>query len=151
MSDTRILPDDARIIIPLRDAVLFPGVLSPVTVRRESSIAAAQEAVKTERPVGFLLQRDPSKSDVGPNDLCWVGTEGPIARYITGQEGAHHLLVQGQSRFRVLEFLEGWPYMVARVAEVAEAEAQDSQVEARFLQLKEQAIEAIALLPNVPD
>ncbi|CAM4268090.1 endopeptidase La [Bordetella muralis] len=151
MSDTRILPDDARIIIPLRDAVLFPGVLSPVTVRRESSIAAAQEAVKTERPVGFLLQRDPSKNDVGPNDLCWVGTEGPIARYITGQEGAHHLLVQGQSRFRVLEFLEGWPYMVARVAEVAEAEAQDSQVEARFLQLKEQAIEAIALLPNVPD
>ncbi|CAM4183856.1 endopeptidase La [Bordetella tumbae] len=151
MSDTRILPDDARIIIPLRDAVLFPGVLSPVTVRRESSIAAAQEAVKTERPVGFLLQRDPSKNDVGPNDLCWVGTEGPIARYITGQEGAHHLLVQGQSRFRVLEFLEGWPYMVARVAEVAEAEAQDSQTEARFLQLKEQAIEAIALLPNVPD
>ncbi|OZI45244.1 endopeptidase La [Bordetella genomosp. 4] len=151
MSDTRILPDDARIIIPLRDAVLFPGVLSPVTVRRESSIAAAQEAVKTERPVGFLLQRDPSKNDVGPNDLCWVGTEGPIARYITGQEGAHHLLVQGQSRFRVLEFLEGWPYMVARVAEIAEAEAQDSQTEARFLQLKEQAIEAIALLPNVPD
>src|SRR5690606_18437437 len=151
MSDTRTLPDDARIIIPLRDAVLFPGVLSPVTVRRESSVAAAQEAVKTERPVGFLLQRDPSKNQVGPHDLCWVGTEGPIARYITGQEGAHHLLVQGQSRFRVLEFLEGWPFMVARVAEVEQADAEDSQLEARFLQLKEQAIEAIALLPNMPD
>ncbi|WP_026638660.1 endopeptidase La [Bordetella petrii] len=151
MSDTRTLPDDARIIIPLRDAVLFPGVLSPVTVRRESSVAAAQEAVKTERPVGFLLQRDPGKADVGPDDLRWVGTEGPIARYITGQEGAHHLLVQGQSRFRVLEFLEGWPFMVARVAEIPEAQEQDSQTEARFLQLKEQAISAIALLPNVPD
>jgi len=151
MSETRTLPDDARIIIPLRDAVLFPGVLSPVTVRREASVAAAQEAVKTERPIGFLLQRDPSKNDVGPDDLCWVGTEGPIARYITGQEGAHHLLVQGQSRFRVLEFLTGWPYMVARVAEVKETTEQDSQIEARFLQLKEQAIAAIALLPNVPD
>jgi len=151
MSDTRTLPDDARIIIPLRDAVLFPGVLSPVTVRRASSVAAAQEAVKNERPVGFLLQRDPSKDDVGPDDLRWVGTEGPIARYITGQEGAHHLLVQGQSRFRVLEFLSGWPFMVARVAEVPEAEAEDSQTEARFLQLKEQAIDAITLLPNVPD
>src|SRR5690606_40885533 len=115
MTDTRTLPEDARIIIPLRDAVLFPGVLSPVTVRRESSVAAAQDAVKNERPVGFLLQRDPSKSTVEPDDLYWVGTEGPIARYITGQEGAHHLLVQGQSRFRVLEFLTGWPYMVARV------------------------------------
>ncbi|MBO9356266.1 endopeptidase La [Bordetella petrii] len=151
MSDTRTLPDDARIIIPLRDAVLFPGVLSPVTVRRESSVAAAQEAVKTERPIGFLLQRDPAKNDVGPDDLRWVGTEGPIARYITGQDGAHHLLVQGQSRFRVLEFLTGWPYMVARVAEVPAAEDHDSQTEARFLQLKEQAIDAITLLPNVPD
>ena len=151
MTDTRTLPEDARIIIPLRDAVLFPGVLSPVTVRRESSVAAAQDAVKNERPVGFLLQRDPSKSTVEPDDLYWVGTEGPIARYITGQEGAHHLLVQGQSRFRVLEFLTGWPYMVARVAEVPAAEAQDSQTEARFLQLKEQAIDAITLLPNVPD
>ncbi|MCD0502788.1 endopeptidase La [Bordetella petrii] len=151
MSDTRTLPEDARIIIPLRDAVLFPGVLSPVTVRRASSVAAAQEAVKLELPVGFLLQRDPSKDDVGPHDLRWVGTEGPIARYITGQEGAHHLLVQGQSRFRVLEFLDGWPYMVARVAEVPAAEEQDSQTEARFLQLKEQSIDAITLLPNVPD
>jgi ATP-dependent Lon protease len=150
MSETRILPDDARIIIPLRDAVLFPGVLSPVTVRRESSIAAAQEAVKQERPVGFLLQRDPAKTDIDPEDLCWVGTEGPIARYITGQEGAHHLLVQGQTRFRVLEFLEGWPYMVARVAQIEQNDAQDSEVEARFLQLKERAIEAIGLLPNMP-
>jgi len=151
MSDTRTLPDDARIIIPLRDAVLFPGVLSPVTVRRDSSVAAAQEAVKNERPVGFLLQRDPSKNEVGPDDLRWVGTEGPIARYITGQDGAHHLLVQGQARFRVLEFLSGWPFMVARVAEIPAAETQDSQTEARFLQLKEQAIDAITLLPNVPD
>ncbi len=151
MSDTRTLPDDARIIIPLRDAVLFPGVLSPVTVRRASSVAAAQEAVKNEHPVGFLLQRDPSKDEIGPDDLRWVGTEGPIARYITGQDGAHHLLVQGQSRFRVLEFLDGWPFMVARVAEIPAAEDHDSQTEARFLQLKEQAIDAITLLPNVPD
>jgi len=151
MSDTRTLPDDARIIIPLRDAVLFPGVLSPVTVRRDSSVAAAQEAVKNERPVGFLLQRDPSKNEIGPDDLRWVGTEGPIARYITGQDGAHHLLVQGQARFRVLEFLSGWPFMVARVAEIPAEQTQDSQTEARFLQLKEQAIDAITLLPNVPD
>ncbi|AHV92705.1 ATP-dependent protease La [Bordetella holmesii 70147] len=145
------MPEDARIIIPLRDAVLFPGVLTPVTVGRQISVAAAQEAVKTERPVGFLLQRDPQKDEVQPADLYWVGTQGPIARYITGQDGAHHLLVQGQSRFRVLEFLEGWPFMVARVALVEEATADNSQVEARFLQLKQQALEAITLLPNVPD
>ncbi len=147
----RPLPADALILVPLRNAVLFPGVLSPITVGRASSVAAAQEAVKKESRVGFLLQRDPQKSDVAPDDLYWVGTAGPIVRYITGPEGAHHLVVQGQSRFRVLEFLEGWPFLVARVAWVDQPAAEGAQVEARFLQLKEQAVEAIGLLPHVPD
>ncbi|MFU1914341.1 endopeptidase La [Bordetella avium] len=151
MTELRSLPEDARIIIPLRDAVLFPGVLNPVTVARQIAVEAAQEAVKTERPVGFLLQRDAKKDEVGPDDLYWVGTQGPIARYLTGQDGAHHLLVQGQSRFRVLEFLEGWPYMVARVSLIEETQDSNSEVEARFLQLKQQTLEAIKLLPNVPD
>jgi ATP-dependent Lon protease len=145
------LPQDAMILIPLRDTVLFPGVLSPVTLRRPSSVAAAQEAVKTELPVGFLLQRDPSKDEVSPNDLYWVGTEGPIVRYITGQDDSHHVVVQGQSRFRVLEFLEGWPFMVGRVALVEKGQAEGTEIEARFLQLKEQAVEAIKLLPHVPE
>ncbi|HWS13287.1 MAG TPA: endopeptidase La [Rhodocyclaceae bacterium] len=147
----RPLPADALILVPLRNAVLFPGVLSPITVGRASSVAAAQEAVKKESRVGFLLQRDPQKSDISPDDLYWVGTAGPIVRYITGPEGAHHLVVQGQSRFRVLEFLEGWPFLVARVAWVEQPEAAGAEVEARFLQLKQQAVEAIGLLPHVPD
>ena len=148
---SRPLPQDALIIIPLRSAVLFPGVLSPVTVGRASSVAAAQEAVKRELRAGFLLQRDPQKADVTPSDLYWVGTAGPIARYITGQDAAHHLVVQGESRFRVLEFLEGWPYMVARVAMIEQPRAEGPEVEARFLQLKERVGEAIGLLPHMPD
>ena len=145
------LPKDAVVIIPLRNAVVFPGTLSPLTVGRAASVAAAQEAVKNELQAGFLLQRDPQKADVVPSDLYWVGTAGPIVRYITGQEGTHHLVVQGQSRFRILEFLEGWPFLVARVAMVPQPETQGPEVEARFLQLKEQAIEAIGLLPHAPD
>jgi ATP-dependent Lon protease len=148
---TKPLPADALIIIPLRNAVLFPGVLSPVTVGRATSVAAAQEAVKRELRAGFLLQRDPQKGDVVPSDLYWVGTAGPIVRYITGQEGAHHLVVQGESRFRVLEWLEGWPFMVARVATVDQPQIAGPEIEARFLQLKERAVEAIGLLPHVPD
>ena len=59
--------------------------------------------------------------------------------------------MQGQSRFRVLEFLEGWPFLVARVAIVETQEESSAEIEARFLQLKERAVEAIELLPNVPD
>ena len=96
------LPADALILIPMRNTVLFPGVISPITVGRPASVAAAQEAVRSERRVGFLLQRDPKKDDVRPEELYWVGTAGQVVRYITGAEGAHHLVVQGSARFRVL-------------------------------------------------
>src|SRR5438270_13761996 len=149
------LPEDALILIPMRNTVLFPGVISPITVGRPSSVAAAQEAVRSERKVGFLLQRDPQKNEVTPQDLYWVGTAGQVVRYITGGEGAHHMVVQGQSRFRALEFLEGWPFLVARVQYIAKPEEQEGKlspdIEARFLQLKAQAVEAIQLLPNAPE
>ena len=145
------LPADALIVIPMRNTVLFPGVISPITVGRAQSVAAAQEAVRSERKLGFLLQRDPQKNEVRSDDLYWVGTAGQVVRYITGAEGAHHLVVQGQNRFRVLEFLEGWPFLVARVQAVAADEATNPDIEARFLQLKEQATEAIQLLPNAPE
>jgi ATP-dependent Lon protease len=135
----------------MRNTVLFPGVITPITVGRTSSVAAAQEAVRSERKVGFVLQRDPQKNDVNPEDLYWVGSAGQVVRYITGAEGAHHLVVQGLSRFRVLEFLEGWPFMVARVEMVKQDERTSPEIEARFLQLKQQAVEAIELLPNAPE
>jgi len=146
----RPLPEDALILIPMRNTVLFPGVISPITVGRPSSIAAAQEAVRTNQPIGFLLQREAEKNEVKPNDLYWVGTSGNVVRYITGNEGAHHLVVQGQNRIRVLEFLEGWPFLVARVAPVEAQDETNPEIEARFLQLKQQAAEAVELLPGAP-
>src|SRR5262249_13874199 len=86
------LPADALILIPMRNTVLFPGVITPITVGRASSVAAAQEAVRSEKKVGFLLQRDPQKNEVKPEDLYWVGTAGQVVRYITGAEGTHHLV-----------------------------------------------------------
>jgi ATP-dependent Lon protease len=147
----RPIPEDALILVPMRNAVLFPGVISPVAVGRSSSIAAVNEAVRQSRKAGFLLQRDPKTDTIGPDDLHWVGTAGDIVRYVPSGEGAHHLAVQGQARFRVTEFLEGWPFLVARVVWVPEATVAGEEVEARFLQLKTQAAEAIKLLPNMPD
>ncbi len=147
----RPLPEDALAVIPMRSTVLFPGVVAPVTIGRERSVAAAQEAARAERQVGFLLQRDPTRDKVGADDLYWVGTASQIVRYVTAPDGAHHLVVQGQTRFRVLEFLEGWPFLVARVALVEETAATGSDVEARFHQLKTQSAEAIELLPNAPE
>jgi ATP-dependent Lon protease len=145
------LPDDAIALVPVRNIVLFPGVLAPVTIGREKSVAAAQDAAKQERRVGFLLQRDPKTEAPRAEDLYWVGTAGQILRYVTNPGGAHHLVVQGQTRFRVLEFLDGWPYLVARVAWIEEPTETNAEIEARFLQLKQQAVEAVGLLPHAPD
>ncbi len=148
----RPLPADALAIVPLRNMLLFPGIVAPVTFGRASSVAAAQDTVKAGRRIGFLLQRDASQDKPAPEDLYWVGTSAQVLRYITGNEGAHHMVVQGQERFRVLEFLDGWPFLVARVAEIATTGDEKSpDIEARFLQLKQRAAEALGLLPQARD
>src|SRR5581483_5215162 len=82
--------------------------------------------------------------------LYRVGTSADILRYVTSPDGSHHLVARGVRRFRVLEFLEGYPFLAARVEEVGEAEVYSTEIAARMHQLKERAREAIALLPSVP-
>ena len=65
----RPIPEDALILIPLRNAVLFPGVISPITIGRSSSVAAASEAARNSLKVGFVLQRDPQTDSIAPKDL----------------------------------------------------------------------------------
>ena len=81
------LPSDALIIVPVRNLVLFPGLIAPVTLARAESIAAAQEAVKAQRPVGLLLQRHPEMEEPKSTDLYTVGTTATILRYLTTPDG----------------------------------------------------------------
>ncbi len=150
--DLKPLPEDAIALVPMRNMVLFPGVIAPLSLGREASVLAAQEALRSESRIGFLLQRDPTQDAPAPDDLHWVGTAGQILRHINGPDGSHHVVAQGLVRFRVVGFLEGWPFLVARVAYIEDAApAGDAEFEARFLQLRSQAAEAAQLLPNTPD
>jgi ATP-dependent Lon protease len=141
--------DDMLIIIPVRNLVLFPGTVVPVAINRERSLAAAQEAIRAERKVGFLLQQDPDLQSPTGRDLYKVGTVASIVRYVTGQDGTHHLVVQGERRFRVLDWQNGLPFMVARVEFLPESQT-TSEIEARALNLKRLAAEAVSLLPQAP-
>jgi ATP-dependent Lon protease len=144
------LPPDALIIVPVRNTVLFPGIVLPVTIGRTRSIAAAQQAVRQQRQVGILLQREADMADPTPIDLHRVGTVANIVRYITAPDGSHHLVCQGDQRFQVSEFLSGWPFFVARVVRIAEPATRTPEIEARFLNLQRQALEALELLPQAP-
>jgi ATP-dependent Lon protease len=144
------IPSDALIIVPVRNTVLFPGVVIPITIARPKSIGAAQHAVREQRQVGILLQRDPALGDPGADDLHRIGTVANIVRYITGPDESHHIVCQGVQRMRVLDFLPGTPYPVARVLHIPEPTASSPEIEARFLNLQRQAIEAAELLPQAP-
>ncbi len=144
------LPDDALIVLPVRNIVLFPGIVAPLAVGRERSRAALQEAVKLNRPIGVLLQNKPDTDEPGPEDLHWVGTTAEVLRYFTS-DGANHAVLKGGQRFRVLEWLEGHPFMAARVKVVDETGAGDPQVEGRARALRQRAVEILQLLPQVPE
>jgi len=145
------LPSDAMIIVPVRDLVLFPGMVAPVTLGRRKSVAAAQQAVREQRPVGILMQRDASVTDPTAIDMHRMGTVANVVRYITTPDGSNLLVCQGEQRFQVLEFMSGWAFLVARVLRIPESQSRTPEIEARFLHLKGQALEALELLPQAPD
>ncbi len=145
------LPPDVVAVLPLRNSLLFPTVVMPFTVGRERSVAAIQHAVRTQSPIAALLQRDPETLEPSASDLHEIGTVGLVIRYVTGQDGSHHLICRGDQRFRVVEFLDGYPFLAARIERIEEPEETGPEIEARFLQLKERAVEALKLIPNAPD
>jgi len=144
------IPEDALIIIPVREMVLFPGAIAPIAIARAKSVAAAQQALREQRPVGILLQRSPETDEPGPDDLYKVATIANIVRYITAPDGTHHIVCQGVQRARILDFLPGTPFLAARFQQIPEPTASSPEIEARALNLQRQAIEAIELLPQAP-
>ena len=144
------IPNDALIIVPVRNIVLFPGVVAPITIGRPKSIAAAQQALREQRPIGILLQRNPEVDDPAPDDLYRICTVANIVRYITAPDETHHIICQGVQRARILDFLPGTPFLAARVLHIPEPTTSSPEIEARFLNLQRQAIEAIQLLPQAP-
>ena len=144
------LPSDALIVVPVRKFVLFPGLILPISIGRAKSIMAIQQAVREERQIGVILQRDPENEDPGPDDLHRVGTLANIVRYIAAPDGSHHIVVQGVQRIRVLDFIPGTPFPVARVVNIPEPETRSTEMEARFRNLQAQTLEAVQLLPQAP-
>jgi ATP-dependent Lon protease len=144
------LPADAVPVVPTRSVALFPGAVGPITIGREMSIAAAQEAVRAGHKIALLAQRDPDVAQPGAADLYGVGVLATLLRYVTSPDGAHHMVCQGESRFRVVEIVRETPFLAARIEQLAEPEGSGAEIEARFALLKERAMAALALVPQAP-
>ena len=148
------LPEDALVLLAVRGMTLFPGVVLPIAVGRERSVRAIQAAARDGKPFGVLLQKNADVEAPSADELYQVGTVASIVRYLKAPDGSHHVIAQGEERFRVIEFLSEDPMLIARVERVddpTEEELERPDIQARALALKRQAQHALELLPEKPE
>ena len=149
-AEGRTIPADAFIVVPVRGIVLFPQIVLPIVISGKTAIAAAQQAVREQRQIVVLLQREGSEGEPAARDLHGMGVVANILRYVTAPSGEHHIICQGVQRLRVSDFIDGWPYLVARGVAIPEPTDVNPEIEARFINLRSQALEILDLVPQAP-
>jgi ATP-dependent Lon protease len=148
-----LLPDDIVPLVPMRNLVLFPQVLAPVTIGRPRSVAAVAQAAATRAPLAVVLQKNAEQDDPALADLCGVGTLASVMRQTRAEPGQIHVVCQGVQRVRVLALVEGHPFLAARIERLPEPDPEtppSAEAEALAMQLRERGAEILALLPSVP-
>ncbi len=149
-NDGQPIPSELT-LLPLRNTVLFPGVVLPITVGRDKSIKAVNEAYKTNKLIGVLAQKDSSVEDPDFKDLVAIGTVARIVKQIKMPDGGTTIIIQGKSRFAVGQLLSEEPYFRATIQVLEEEEAPaDADFEAYISNIKDVAAEIIHLSPNIP-
>ena len=135
-------------ILPLRQAVLFPSTVMPLVVGRPASLQAIEEAVRQQIQVGFVAQRDPSIEAPAPENLFSAGTSADVLRMYNLPDGQRQIIVQGRQRFEIAEFIQTDPFLIARVTMVEENTPRSEEFQARIINLRQEAGKALALLPE---
>lgn len=139
-------------ILPLRNTVLFPGVVIPITVGRDKSIRLIKDANKGNKTIGVLAQNNPDIEEPGPEDLNRVGTIAVILKMLRMPDGNTTVIIQGKKRFEIAEILQTEPYMTARATEFADVNTEGSPAEIKAMMdsLKDLAQRIIDQSPQIP-
>lgn len=139
-------------ILPLRNTVLFPGVVIPITVGRDKSIKLVKEAYKGDRTIGVVSQKDMSVEDPGFDQLNKIGTVANIIKILQMPDGNTTVIIQGKQRFKLQELVQSEPYIKAKVERFVEEKPKTSSKEFKALisSIKELALQIIQLSPNLP-
>jgi ATP-dependent Lon protease len=138
-------------LLPLRNTVLFPGVVLPITVGRDKSIKAVNDAYRSDKLIGVIAQKDSNVEDPEKGDLEKVGTIAKIIKLIKMPDGGTTVIIQGKSRFMIDDIVKEDPYFVAKITGLKDEEApKDGDFDAYVANIKEMATEIIQLSPNIP-
>jgi len=145
-----VVPEEIA-LLPLRNTVLFPGVVLPITVGRDKSINAVNEAYKGDKLIGVIAQKDSNIEDPAVTDLEKVGTVAKIVKLIKMPDGGTTIIIQGKSRFQVERILSEDPYFKAKINKLEEAESpKDEDFNAYIANIKDLAADIVQLSPNIP-
>jgi ATP-dependent Lon protease len=138
-------------VLPIRNAVLFPGAVAPFDVGREKSVALVEDVHNLQSPViAIFAQRDPSTDDPSGDDLYPVGCAARVLKALKHSSGNYSLILQGLTRIRLDQVTASTPYMRAKIARVETAGAEDVVAEALALSLRDVAKQVIQLMPELP-
>jgi ATP-dependent Lon protease len=149
--DKNIVIPDTLPILPLRNTVLFPGVVLPITVGRDKSIKAVNDAYKLDKLVGVLAQKDANIEEPDPKDLCKIGTVAKIVKLIKMPDGGTTIIIQGKKRFELQEIVSEDPYFKAAIKLFEDDEIPVSEnFNAYISSIKDLASQIIQLSPNLP-
>ncbi|MBL8063070.1 MAG: endopeptidase La, partial [Anaerolineales bacterium] len=138
-------------VLPLRDMVIFPRMVSPIFIGREASLLALEEAQIKEQTVIGLTQRDPDVEDPSATDFLPIGVEMAVGRLLNMPDGSHSALVQGRRRVEIVEFLRVKPYIKVRARIVNEPTAADRQTQALMRSVLNQFERCIQLDRSIPE
>jgi ATP-dependent Lon protease len=138
-------------VLPIRNAVLFPGAVAPFDVGREKSVALVEDVDNLSSPViAIFAQRDPSTDDPGKDDLHHVGCAARVLKALKHSSGNYSLILQGLTRIRLDEMTQTGPYLKAKIGRLQEQNAADDEAEALSMSLRDIAKQVIQLMPELP-
>ncbi len=149
--DKNLVFPDTLPLLPLRNTVLFPGVVLPITVGRDKSIKAVNEAYRKDKLIGVLSQKDANVEEPVPEDMCNVGTVAKIVKLIKMPDGGTTIIIQGKKRFSITNIIQSEPYFVASIVVLSDDEiATDESFDAHGGSIKDLASQIIQISPNMP-
>jgi ATP-dependent Lon protease len=149
-NDEQVIPAELP-LLPLRNTVLFPGVVIPITVGRDKSIKAVNDAYKADKLVGVVSQKDSLVEEPTVSDLVDIGTVAKIIKLIKMPDGGTTVIIQGKKRFKIDEITSDDPYFKAKITVLTDEELKDdNDFDAMVASIKELAGQIIMLSPNLP-
>src|SRR6478672_13896612 len=143
-SDEEVQFGDELPVLPIRNAVLFPGAVAPFDVGREKSVALVEDVDNLPGPViAIFAQRDPSTDDPGAEDLYPVGCAARVLKALKHSSGNYSLILQGLTRIRLTDVSQTAPYLKAKIKRLEESNVDDDEAEALSMSLRDIAKQVI--------